>query len=357
MFSKNVISVDIGAQSIALVVGKKVKNLYIIDDAFTIPTPPNCFSDGRITNIEALSGLIKQYILEKNIKAKDLIFTLSSSGIITREIILPAKKSDNLESMINFEISQYLPVDLSQYIVEYKYLEEFEEDGVKKSRILVAAVQKSVVDGYYELANMLGLNPVAMDISSNAIAKLMLDATAVNQESYNSLDTIATIDIGHASLNITILNEGRIGLSRIITQGSSAIDKCIADKFEIPMIEAEKIKLEELDLDPDAELTPSGVKQLESIEYTINEWIRDIERIIMFYESRNANKKVGSVFIYGGGSNMKGLAQFMQKSMNIPIYSLNIVNNIKLDDKIKDLNLKHYFNAIGAIPNRKQVWL
>ena len=357
MFSKNVISIDIGSQSIDVVVGKKAKNLYIIDDAFTIPTPPNCFADGRLTNIEALAELIKQYILEKNIKARDLIFTLSSSGIITREIVLPAKKSENLESMINFEISQYLPVDLSQYIVEYKYLEGFEEEGVKKSRILVAAVQKSIVDGYYDLANMLGMKPVAMDISSNAIAKLMLDPTAVNEEPFNSLDTIATIDIGNASLNITILNEGRIGLSRIITQGSSAIDKCIADKLEIPILEAEKIKIEELDLDPEAEYAASSVNQLESIEYTINEWIRDIERIIMFYESRNTGKKVGTVFIYGGGSNIKGLAKFMQKLMNIPIYNLNIVNNIKLDDKIKDLNLKHYFNAIGAIPKRKQVWL
>lgn len=357
MFSKNVISIDIGAQSIDLVVGKKAKKLYIIDDAFTIPTPLDCFSDGRLTNVEALAEIIKQYIFEKNIKARDLIFTLSSSGIITREIVLLAIKSEILESMINFEISQYLPDDLSQYIVEYKYLEGFDEDGVKKSRILVAAVQKSIVDGYYELANLLGLNPVAMDISSNAIAKLMLDPTAVNEESFNSLDTIATIDIGYASLNITILNEGRIGLSRIITQGSSAIDKCIADKFEIPIIEAEKIKLEELDLDPEAELTPSGIKQLESVEYTINEWIRDIEKIIMFYESENADKKVGTVFIYGGGSNMKGLAKFMQKSMNIPTFGLNLINNIKLNNKINDINMKHYFNAIGAIPYRKQVWL
>ena len=356
MFSKNVISIDIGAQSIDVVVGKKVKNLYIIDNAFTIPTPLNCFSDGRLTNVEELAEVIKQYILEKNIKARNLIFTLSSSGIITKEIILPAKKSENLENMINFEISQCLPADLSQYIVEYKYLEGFDEDGVKKSRILVAAVQKSVVDGYFELANLLGLNPIAMDISSNAIAKLMLDPTAVNEESFNSLDTIATIDIGYASLNITILNEGRIGLSKIINHGSSALDKCIADKLEIPIIEAEKIKIEELDLDSEAELTPSGIKQLESVENTINEWIRDIERIIMLYESMNSDMKVGTVYIYGGGSNMKGLAKFMQKSMNTPIFGLNLINNIKLNSKINDINMKHYFNAIGAIPHRKQVW-
>jgi len=255
--------------------------------------------------------------------------------------------------MINFEISQYLPVDLSQYIIEYKYLEEFEEGGIRKSKVLVVAVQKTIVDGYFALTESLGFNPVSMDVCSNSIAKLLHKPTVLNEEPYSSLDTVAAIDIGHRSLNISIVNDGKLALSRMITQGSYMIDQRIAENFDIELAEAEEIKQEAVNLSQDAEVTPALEMLLESIHLTINDWIRDIDRVIKFYESRSGGKKVKQVLLYGGGSNMKGIGEYFSKELHLPVSTIEMLNHLKWDKKLNGICIKHYMNAIGAISNSR----
>jgi len=353
MFNRDGISLDIGSQSINIVVGKRKKSDYIISDAFSLDTPKHAYEDGKLTDVETLAENIKGYLHEKKIRCKDLVFTLNSSAIITREIILPVKKSTQLESMINFEISQFLPVDLSQYIIEYKFMEEFMEDGIKKSKVLVVAVPKSIVDGYYDLANIMKLNPSAMDINSNAISKLLLNPTVVNETPFNSLETIATIDVGHNSLNVSVISEGRIGISRMITFGGSEIDRCVAETMQVDIEEAEKIKKTNLDISPEGDVSTAIETAKNSVGFIIDNWVRDVERIVKFYESRNAGKKVAHVYLYGGGADLKGITDHLYKLINIPTSTIEMINNIKLSEKIKDINIKNYLNAIGAISNNR----
>ena len=170
---KEVLSIDIGEHTTKLVTGKLGLNSMTIQHAITIPTPDGSYEKGHITGYESLRNAIQEMIHKKKIKTRLAICSVENAEVITREIAVPSVKDEQIEKMLEFEIQQYMPVQLSEYIVQHKSLEVFEEDDVKKTRIQVTAVPRELAQSYYELFKSAGLQSAVMDIQSNAIDKLV----------------------------------------------------------------------------------------------------------------------------------------------------------------------------------------
>ena len=47
-----------------------------------------------------------------NIKNDNVIFTTNSTSVINRTIIIPKVNEDEIESVIKYEVQQYLPINL-----------------------------------------------------------------------------------------------------------------------------------------------------------------------------------------------------------------------------------------------------
>lgn len=65
---------------------------------------------------EKLQQDIHSLLTAEKIKVKRAICTIESSSIITREIILPHAKPKELKNLVQFEIQQYLPIMMEEYL-------------------------------------------------------------------------------------------------------------------------------------------------------------------------------------------------------------------------------------------------
>ena len=154
---------------------------------------------------------------QENIKCKNIIITSKSTSVITRDIDIPVAKKEDMDSIIKFQMEKYLPIMFDDYIMQYKVLEEFEDEGVKKAKVTVVVYPKIMVEGYYNLVKELKGNAVALDISSNSINKLFIEDIKVNDENYSLKDTVAVIDLGYDFINVNIISDGNVQFTRIIT--------------------------------------------------------------------------------------------------------------------------------------------
>ena len=62
---------------------------------------------------------------------------------------------------------------MDEYIIQHTVLQEIEDQGQKKLKIMVAAVPSEVVESYYDLAKALGLKVAFVDYAGNSTYQIM----------------------------------------------------------------------------------------------------------------------------------------------------------------------------------------
>lgn len=377
MFNSKILSLDIGSKNTKIVLGSQSKKNVAIEKAITMITPVGCYNDGKILDITKFKSEISDVLQAENIKCRNIIITSKSTSVITRDIDIPVAKKEDMNAIIKFQMERYLPIMFDDYIMQYKILNEFEEENVKQAKVTVVVYPKVMAEGYYNLVKELKGQAVALDISSNSINKLFVKDIKVNDESYSLEETVAVIDLGHDFINVNIISDGNIQFTRIINYGGSHIDIEVARQLSISEEEAESKKLEGCNLDTDSisDLQSSLINDI--AKEHVRNWTQEIERMLNYYKNKDKGNKVDKIYIYGGSSNIKGIEIFIKDVLNLPVAQIQSLSNVnfsklnaskvepaKIDISELDLSkvdsarihsskidaqLSKYLNAIGAI--------
>lgn len=353
MAHKSVISIDIGSCKTKIVLGRQENSLglVIVEKAFLLDTPQGCINDGKLLMTNEGTKLLKQSILQvlsqHKIKTKDAIFTIQSTNIIRRELEIPPVKSSELENVVKYEIEQYLPIDLNEYVVAQKLLEDKKDSSNNKMKILIAAMPKELAVEYLELTNTIELSPIALDINSNSITKLFAKNQSINNRSYDIDKTIALIDLGCNNINISIVSGGLFQFSKLIPYGGSELIAAVAKAFDISTEESQKKINLEADLSVKVE---EGQISLNTIlSGIIDMWNDDLERVFQYYKTRGSNNKIDEIFLYGGASNLRGIVEYLSNALSLPVNTIREFDNIKIDKHCNEIDIKLFLNALGAI--------
>ncbi len=367
MFNSKVLSLDIGSKNTKIVLGAQSKKNVVIEKAITMITPAGCYNDGNIIDITKFKSEISDVLEMENIKYKNIIITSKSTSVITRDIDIPVAKKEDMDSIIKFQMERYLPIMFDDYIMQYKVLEEFEEDGVKQARVTVVVYPKIMAEGYYNLVKELKGNAVALDVSSNSINKLFIEDIKVNDENYSLEDTVAVIDLGYDFISVNIISKGNVQFTRIINYGGGHIDTDIASQLSISEEVAEEEKLLHCNLESEDSSNSQSSVVNDIVKAQVRNWIQEIERMLNYYKSKDQGNKIDKVYIYGGSSNIKGIEAFMADAFNLPVTKTRSLSNVdcsktnkakdkkskvdelKVDSFKVEEQLSKYLNAIGAI--------
>lgn len=349
MFSNKFVSIDIGSKNIHIVEGKPVGRSVEVEKAVMIPTPYGSFRDGGIQDQIQLKDAVRNALLQNNIKTKKAVLTIQSTQVITRELILPAVKKEELKNIAKFEIEQHLPIVSSEYVMEFKVIDEFVEDNVKKSRINVAAMPKDMVESWYNFTKKLNLKPVVLDVHSNSVSKLLSGEFVVNGERYSPDKTVAVIDIGYQGININIVSKGKTEFSRFVVSGGKEIDRSIAANFSIPQEKMEQKKIRELGLDGSDNASDSAGSLNDLVRQIVNQWMVEIQKVFQYHTSRSKGSRIDAVFLYGGTSNIAGIAKYMEQFLNIHTAKLQSISSSSFSGMTGNTDINYYINAIGAL--------
>ena len=340
-----VLSIDMGSNSIKAVEGKLQKGVINVTKLAEVLLPEGAIADGKILNFELVVNALERLIKENSIKARDVIITTNSSSIINRDILIPSVQEEEMDTVVRYEIQQYLPINLDDYIVQFVVLDEIVDDEGVKLKVNVTAFPERVALSYYNLINALDLDPYALDVSYNAINKL------ANLGEYTQKDggliggPVAFVDMGAASINVSIFKNNKLDFTRMIKMGGDNILYALSERLNMSIKSTEFIKFKDIDLlSEDEENTKNKV-----VQGVVNELLEELERIIQFYNNR-ASSKIDKIYIYGGISNLRNINLFLEEKLNTRIQRIEDIKNVNLGNNVlmnRDLSL--YLNAIGAI--------
>lgn len=338
-----VISFDIGTYYIKAVVGTYYKDNLTIENYYKIKTPIDSVVDGEIKKEKILANALKSFLKENSIKVKYGTCTTNSSLIINREVIIPKVEEEELETVVRYEIQQYLPINLDDYILQVKVINEiFSDEGIKLNIRAIAYPNKIAIK-YYNLLKEIDLKPYVLDVNYNAINKFVnyIEIGNFNNKSQN---IICMVDFGHSSITVNIYKNGKIDFTRIIKSGGKDIETLLADNddFHINMRESKIENDKFICLDVNEYLS-------NEIKETIDEWLEKVEKIINYYNNKNLNNNVECIYIFGGASSINGFEKYFASKLGIDSKKVNNINKSTFNSKDDGKDIDEYINAIGAL--------
>ncbi|NRT91529.1 pilus assembly protein PilM [Clostridium beijerinckii] len=340
---RKVVAFDIGSSMIKIVEGMYYKEELIIDKYITMKTPKGAVVDGEIKRSEELFNKLGQVLKENGIKAKYGICTTNSTLIINREILIPRVEDEEMDTVVRYEIQQYLPINLEDYILQVQILSEEEINESRKINVRVIAYPDKIARGYYDLLIKLDLKPYALDVNYNAINKFINCVDKNNEYEYNPEDSVAFIDMGASFIDVNIYKNGNLDFTRMIKAGGNDIDELLIEQNLIKPEEVEGFKIRNIDLEEPFEPINIHVREI------TDDWIEKIEKIIQFYKNKNMGEEVSSIVIFGGSSKLKGMDNYMTEKLGIKTIRRKGLSKIAFKSSDDGKRIDDFINVIGSV--------
>lgn len=350
LLNKNIISIDIGSYEVKIIEAKKRNNLIHVNKAFSVLTPEGSYEDGYIKNEKILSKVIRDEIKKNRITSRTAYLTIKSTDIITREIQLPLVEPKEISGMLKFQLTEYLPMDISRYEVQYKIIGRVYNREKGKHNVLIVAIPKDIVEKHYFLLTGLKLKPEVLDYQSNSISKLIRFSNIINEDVFILGKTIVAIDLGFNNTNVSIIKDGKLQMSRTIEIGGEILDKNILNLFNFTKEELVEKKLNIEDVSRIIGNYSDYNRLINVTKNTFESIIKKLENIIKYYISKDIENEINMILLYGGLSQISGVDKLLSNYFNIETTVLNNLNKISIQ-----ANPNKYFNCISTLIRDEEV--
>lgn len=339
---QRLLSIYIGNDVIRVVdATRKSATSIVINSVDEVSTPNGCVDDGYITDILEVASAIRSKIIGKSSKAK-AVFTISSKKIASKEVVIPFVKGEKkVAAVLSANSSEYFPMSTTgDFIFAHNIMETFEDEEGKKFRINAVAAPKDLVEGYYELADELKLTVYDVDYVGNSVQQLLK-----LQMSNNEDDTNLVLQIEKDSTFVNVMAGRDIILQRSVPYGKNAVINSI---MEIKKL-TEKEAVELLRDKDRMERTVSEEEYSEAVRYLIS----SIGRIVEYHRSRNPERIIDGIKVFGEGASIAGIDEVLQQELGAEVTRFNSLQGIKVSQKsyLSSDQALRFLACFGAVLN------
>ena len=302
-------------------------------------TPENTIEDGYIRDKSTFAEFMRSRLEEGGFRSKNVVFTISSNKILSREVVIPFVKENRIAAVVEAEANEYFPRDITDHIVTYTVLEKRVEE--KKILLLAFAAPANLVRNYYSFAELLDLSVVAIDYVGNSSYQ-WLKKTA-------STECDFVLQINEENSIVTIMNDGVLVLQRIINYGTNTLAEAVIESnaFHVEELAAatEMLQREELlwprfvlDIVDYEENTDNSLRQLQQAKELITDslqlFVSNLSRIIEYQVTRshqmNTPLDIKEMIITGRGARVKGIGMLISNELTIPVKSKEEIMEVAL---------------------------
>lgn len=320
---KNPVGLDIGSSYIKIVQLNDTKAGYELALFDMFPLQYGVISEGAVADKEGLSDTIKELMKKTGVKSGDAVIGISGhSSVIIKKITIPFMTEEELAGSIKYEAEQYVPFDIDDVEIDFQILGMRQEEEGQMDVILVA-VKKSTIKDYVEAVERAGLNPVVVDVDSFALSNMYEANYEVAEKA-----TIALVNVGAGTTNITILQDGNPIFTRDSTIGSNYHTEALERALDVSREDAERIKkgqsVEGVSAD-DAQTAMNSAS---------DEIFAEIYRSFEYFRSSVSEEDIHKIVLSGGAALIKGFHEVMAERLGAEVVIADPFLNIKIPPKL-----------------------
>ena len=316
--------------------------------------PPGLIVNGEIQQPELVRKKIL-YLLGKeggNFKAIHSSWVVASLPEPKTFLkLIDVESADNILTSVDvaYQAKKHLPFELEDTYLDWQVITP--TAGATKKQVLIGAVPKVLADSYTYLLESAGLNPIAMETETAAVARSMI----TSNKDYAG-QARAILDLGGTRSNLTIYDNNSIQFSTTLNFSGEIVTAAIEQALKIEHSLAEDLKIKN-GLKYDAH----NPKYLTAVSGIAENLINELKTALLFYKEHFANTNtVSRVTLCGGMANWENIDNFISRQLKItahPGHPWKNLRNKKLYDYDKNKSLPMACAiglALKAIQNQLQ---
>lgn len=251
---------------------------------------------------QAAYELFKNQIIG-DITTRRVAIAIPAYRTFTRLMQLPKLQPAEMQEAVELEAEQYISMPLEELYLDYEIVRETSE-GIE---LFLVAVPRAMVDSYVDLMQILGLEVVLIEPTLSSSGRLF----ALTNDSD---DPAFLIDFGSLSCDISIYDKHTL-VTGTVQGGGVNFTAAIKERLGVSQEEAGLIK------------TRYGLgvskRQAEikaALEPTLESIVKEIRRMLRYYEERYGQKRpIGQIITLGGGANMPGLSDYLTQALRMAV--------------------------------------
>lgn len=324
----------------------------------SIPTPQGVWEDGFIHDNGELCLAVKRALSENQIKTKQVVFSVTSSKIVTREITIPAIKESMIGGFVRSNANDYFPIDLSAYEIAHMVLgSDKSDDGKESLKVMAIAAGKDLIAGYMQFAAACGLRFQTLDYCGNSIYQIMKGESGEETAMVVKVEDNSTIVSVISGQSLMIQRNLANGFDRALHTMAELSGYYEADYGEmlrtmcqrpcIRVVLNDRTRVVERD-----EVYNESEEALENrrkITDTFAQLTGNLQRVMELYNSKAKEHPVEKLILTGLGSEIKGLNKLFANELGLPVTVLQNLKDVAGFQAYEgDPNIGRYVGTIGA---------
>lgn len=301
-----------------------------------IDLPVGCLQNGRIIDEQVFTNFLKEICKKNNLKYVRV--AIPESQVYASTIPIDIEAKNDIKSAIELVIEDNIPLKLEETVFDYQVL--FIKDSTIMTQVI--AVSEPIAESYHRAFTNAGFVPVSFELDGQAISRAVLKP--------DDKGSHMIIDFSNSRTSITIVTSNTAVYTSTMDFGGKTLTSAITKEMGVSGEEAEKMERDfgMSDMVGHKELFSILIGGISTLKDEIN------HQYIYWHEKKNTSDmfpKIETIYLCGGHSNLKGLADYLKTSLKINVLQVNPwVNCLSFDDTIPKIPFESsmsYTTAIG----------
>jgi type IV pilus assembly protein PilM len=315
------IGLDINSNNISAIQLDLAKTDIQVTRYASLATPANIVHEGLLADPQAAGEAIRELIdlLELPKKGPHPVANIAipAQSVIIRIMPVPVgMPTDELSDVVRQEAVNNLPFPIDDANIDWSQLtatERLDPDGVKRVDVIFAAVQKTIVDSYWQMADYARIKIGRLDISSLSAVKALSFTEQLKQDGSHTM----VVNIRQDATDIVLVKNSMPLFSRSVLVGLETILDGTTKGLSISNTEALAL-LSQIQVTGAQIADNSQLAQVQQIaRTTLGDLAAEIGRSLDFYMSHVGAVQVNQILLCGAGCTISDLNQFIANRLNL----------------------------------------
>ncbi len=288
-----VLGVDIGSSSIKIIeLHRKSGRTELFTYGEVALGPYEKKSIGEITHLDTdtLATAVKDLLSASSVQTYDAIIGVPATQSLIFLLTLPNAAKNNLAAVIPNEARKFIPVSLSEVVLDWLPLPFPITDQPNVFQVLVAATRAEALAALKDVAQKSGLNALGYELEVFAQIRSLLQS---------EISSVLLVDIGALKTRVSVVRQGVVYNSRMLSFGSATVTQSIARAMSIDFVRAEDLKKQ-------YGISGGDEAVKNTIMPHVSQLVHELQSVIRQYEHEYTTNLEKLVFL-GGGIQMPGL--------------------------------------------------
>lgn len=279
---------------------------YTIEQMTTITLPPGYIVNGEIQQPEMVRHKLLQLLGKdghgKRIDSPWVVADLPEPKTFLTSIEIDMPPEQITQEDVEYQCQKHIPFDLAEAYLDWQIVPSLEK--TRLTRVLIGATQKTIADSYTYLLESVGLQPIALEVESLAIARSLMSEE-------NTAGAI--LDIGATRSSVIIYDAGGVRFSTTINFSGEIINMALIQRLKITYDEAEDLKIKN-----GLNYTKEKPDYLKIIDELIDDLVIEIKKTIVYYQDHYPQTTpIEQIELCGGMALMQNLLPTLARRLKI----------------------------------------